>query len=73
MLSARQVQMFESLARGHPQLREFLVDEMAKKVDVLVLHNDAEQIRRAQGHIQALRELVSALDLHLVPPRARAG
>ena len=73
MLTARNVQMFESVARGHPQLREFLVEEMAKKVDVLVLHSDTEQIRRAQGHIQALRELVSALDLHLVPTRPRAG
>lgn len=72
MLTARQVQMFESVARGHPQLREYLAEELSKKIEVLVLNPDAEQLRRAQGHAQALREIIAALDLHLSSSRARA-
>jgi hypothetical protein len=72
MLNARQTQMFESVARAHPQLREYLEGELAKKIEVLILNTDAEHLRRAQGHAQALRELIGALDLHLAPPRQRA-
>jgi NAD(P)H-dependent FMN reductase len=64
--------MFESVARGHPQLREYLSEELSKKIEVLVLNPDVEQLRRAQGHAQALREIITALDMHLLPSRARA-
>ena len=73
MLNPRQLQMFESVARGHPQLREHLSAELSKKIEVLVCANDVEQLRRAQGYAQALRDVIGLLDLHLSPPRQRAG
>ena len=73
MLSPKQVQMFESVARNYPQLREHLSAELSKKIEVLVCGNDIEQLRRAQGYAQALRDTIALLDLHLSPPRQRAG
>lgn len=73
MLSPRQEQMFEAIARNHPQLREHLQAELSKKIDVLVQHNDVEQLRRAQGYAQALRDTIAKLDLHLTSSRQRAG
>lgn len=65
MLSPKQVQMFESVARSHPQLREHLAAELSKKIEVLVCTNDVEQLRRTQGYAQALRDTIALLDLHL--------
>jgi len=73
MLSPKQVQMFESVARSYPQLREHLSAELSKKIEVLVCSNDVDHLRRAQGYAQSLRDIIGLLDLHLSPSRQRAG
>ena len=62
MLTNKQVQMFESVARNHPQLREYLSAEFERNVQVLVKHNDDAQLRRAQGYAQCLQSLIAHID-----------
>ena len=74
MLTNKQAQMFESVARHHPQLREYLSAEFERNVQVLVKHTDVEQLRRAQGHAQCLQNLMEHLDSALTgSPSRRAG
>lgn len=69
MLTNKQVQMFESVARSHPQLREFLVSELEAKTEVLVHMQGIDQLRMAQGHAQCLKSLIQHLDAHLTARR----
>ena len=62
MLANKDMQLFESVARGNPRLREWLVSELATKHDVLVKMNDVEQLRRTQGYAQCLQTLIENLD-----------
>lgn len=69
MLTNQDLQMFESVARGNPRLREWLVSELTAKHDVLVKMNDVEQLRRAQGYAQCLQTLIENLDAATKSPR----
>lgn len=62
MLANKDIQLFESVARGNPRLREWLVSELATKHDVLVKMNDVEQLRRTQGYAQCLQTMIENLD-----------
>jgi len=62
VLANKDMQLFESVARGNPRLREWLVSELATKHDVLVKMNDVEQLRRTQGYAQCLQTLIENLD-----------
>lgn len=70
MLNNREMAMFESVARGNPALREWLVAELEKQVSVLIKVVDSELMRRAQGHAQCLQNLIDNLDAHKQVPRA---
>lgn len=73
MISSKDLQMFESVARGNPRLREWLLSELADTHGVLVKMNDEAQLRRAQGRAQCLQSLIDNLDAATAPPRQRAG
>jgi len=62
VLANKDIQLFESVARGNPRLREWLVAELATKHDVLVKMNDVEQLRRTQGYAQCLQTMIENLD-----------
>lgn len=63
MLSPTQENLlFESLVIHQPQLKTYLQGELDKQVKALVSLNDGEQLRRAQGHAQALQSLIGRLD-----------
>lgn len=62
MLANKDIQLFESVARGNPRLREWLVSELAMKHEVLVKMNDVEQLRRTQGYAQCLQTMIENLD-----------
>jgi len=62
VLANKDIQLFESVARGNPRLREWLVSELATKHDVLVKMNDVEQLRRTQGYAQCLQTMIENLD-----------
>ena len=61
------MQLFESLARGSPQLRAWLLSELEAKHKVLVSVTDVDQLRRAQGYAQCLQAIVGHLDSALSP------
>lgn len=73
MLTNKEAQMFESVARAHPQLLDFLRAQLEHKYDVLVKMSDEAQLRRTQGYAQCLQDLVSNLTQHTGSPRQRAG
>lgn len=47
---------------GQPRYREWLTAQLQKELEVLVLNNDVEQIRRAQGKAQLLQKMIELLD-----------
>ena len=73
MLTNTTQQLFESVARSHPQLREYLRSEYDKQVHLLVNVTDSEQMRRLQGHAQRLHILIGLLDGATSPSGRRAG
>lgn len=54
--------MFESVARGNPAFRAWLVRELEDQTTVLIRVVDGEQLRRAQGNAQRLQTLIEHLD-----------
>ena len=62
MLTAEQLQVFESVARNHPRFREYLASELEQKSQFLVQVTDGEQFRVAQGHARCLQTLIKNLD-----------
>jgi len=64
-LSQQENQLFESLARNHPRLRVWLVDQIDKQHQILVKAVDDLHIRRAQGNVAALQQIIDNLDVHL--------
>ena len=62
MLTAEQLQVFESVARNHPRFREYLVSELEQKSQFLIQVTDGEQFRVAQGHARCLQTLIKNLD-----------
>jgi len=73
VLTNKDMQLFESVARNHPRLREWLVTELASKHEVLVKMADMEQLRRTQGYAQCLQTLIENLDAATKSPRGNAG
>lgn len=73
MLTNTTQQLFESVARSYPQLREYLRSEYDKQVHLLVNVTDSEQMRRLQGHAQRLHILIGQLDGVPSPSGHRAG
>ena len=67
MLANNATQLFESVARSHPQLREWLQAEYERNVKSLVQLTDSEQMRRVQGHAQCLSGIIERLDKSLAP------
>ena len=62
MDTLRERQLFESLARSQPALRDWLVEKLAKEHDQLVHLKDSDQLRQAQGRAQAYQTLIRQLD-----------
>ena len=54
-------QLFEMLAVQH-KFKEWLQDELDKKITVLIQMGDAEQLRRTQGYAQCLQNIITKLD-----------
>lgn len=54
-------QLFEMLA-VQPKFKEWLQDELDKKITVLIQMGDAEQLRRTQGYAQCLQNIITKLD-----------
>lgn len=73
MLTSVDLQTFESVARNTPRLREWLVQEMHSKYEVLAKVNDIEQLRRTQGYVQCLQTVIDNLDAATGSPRRKAG
>jgi len=67
VLTSKDLQMFESVARGQPRLREYLLEQLARKHQELVMTADGEQLRRTQGYALCLQNLVESLDAALAP------
>ena len=72
MLTSKDLQLFESIARNNPQFREWLQRELNETTKVMINMVDEGQMRRAQGAAITLQKLIEALDLTLNPPRAPA-
>ena len=62
MLTPKQQSMFESIARGHPTFRSWLLDQLDAKTEVLIKVSDIDQLRKAQGFAQCLTSIVENLD-----------
>jgi hypothetical protein len=65
MLTNKDKVMFESIARGNPAFRAWLVSELDAQTQVLIRVVDGEQLRRAQGNAQRLQNLIEHLDAAL--------
>ncbi|HRH18698.1 MAG TPA: hypothetical protein PLS22_14705 [Aquabacterium sp.] len=66
-------QVFESVARSQPKLREILSSDLEQTITVLVKMNDVEQLRRAQGRAQYLQNLIAELDGATGSPNRKVG
>lgn len=73
MITNKQQLMFESVARGNPQLREWLLAELDRKIEVLIQNRDGDVLRQAQGYAQCLQTILGHLDQSTGSPRRRAG
>lgn len=54
-------QLFEMLA-VQPKFKEWLQDELDKKITVLIQMGDVEQLRRTQGYAQCLQNIITKMD-----------
>ncbi len=73
VLTSKDMAMFESVARNHPRLREWLVSELGACKDKLVTLVDIEQVRRTQGYAVCLQTVIGNLDAALDHSRRQAG
>lgn len=53
--------MFARLAR-EPKLEEWLKGKLQAELNVLVVNNDLEQLRKAQGRAQFINQVLDQLD-----------
>lgn len=67
----KDLQVFESVARNHPALRDYLQRNLDEQVERLIQIADGEQLRVTQGHARCLQNLIELLDHHR-SPRAKA-
>jgi hypothetical protein len=65
MLSPQERLLFESLARN-TRLRDWLVTQKGKQMEILVQAIEETQIRRAQGNAAALQQIIDNLDAALI-------
>jgi hypothetical protein len=65
MLSAQELNTFDSIARHQPRFREWVEGELRKQTDILVQAMDETQIRRAQGYALCLKQIITNLDVSL--------
>lgn len=72
MLTNKDMQTFEAVARSQPRFREFLVSELERQTEVLIVQNDIEKLRIAQGYARCLQSLIGNLDDALKPRRTPA-
>lgn len=47
---------------GHPRVREWLTVQLDKELKVLVVNNDVEMLRKAQGKAQLLQYMIDLID-----------
>ncbi len=64
-LSPPERQTFESIARNVPRFREWLVIQIGKQHEILAKAVEDVQIRRAQGNVAALQQIIDNLDATL--------
>lgn len=62
LTNAQEQALFESIARGQPRFREWLVEQLSAKHKVLIAANDVELLRITQGEARLLQSLVNRLD-----------
>jgi len=65
MLSKQDLVTFNSIASHQPRFRQWLMEELGKQTEILVVGIDERQIRQAQGYAQCLKQIVSNLDASL--------
>lgn len=65
MLSAQDLVTFNSIASHQPRFRQWLVQELSKQEDILIVASEDVQIRRAQGYAQCLKQIITNLDASL--------
>lgn len=62
MNDVQRAQLFTSLAKGEPRLREFLSQRLSDAVKELVKSADTDMLLRAQGRARELQALIDLLD-----------
>lgn len=65
MLSPQELQLFESIARNQPKFKLWLQGQVDKQHEILSKAIDEMQMRRAQGSVQTLQQIIENLDLTL--------
>jgi hypothetical protein len=56
----KEAELFDSLCRM-PRLREWLGEQLAQQVKILVVNPDVEQLRKAQGQAQFIQLMLDKL------------
>lgn len=62
MLTAKDLQLFESVGRANPQFIEYLQRELDKQITILIRNPDGVQLAKAQGAAQTLQTLIEELN-----------
>jgi hypothetical protein len=62
MLTTKDLNLFESVGRSHPQFSEYLKGELDKQIQILIKNPDGSQLSRAQGAAQTLQSLIDELN-----------
>lgn len=62
MLTAKELQVFESVGRANPQFTELLQRQLDKQIETLMKNPDGVQISRAQGACAVLQNLIEELN-----------
>lgn len=65
-LSPQEFQLFEAIARHQPRFREWLKAQVGKQHEILSKASEDVQIRRAQGNVAALQQIIDNLDATLI-------
>jgi hypothetical protein len=64
-LSQPEIQLFEAIARQQPRFKLWCEVQIGKQYEILAKAVDEVQIRRAQGNVQALQQIIDNLDFTL--------
>lgn len=60
MDALREAELFDTLCRN-ARVREWLLDQMARQVKILVVNPDVEALHRAQGRAQFIQQMLDRL------------